>query len=435
MTVPEPDGRFQTGVPLFCHAGVYGMSRMPPVPFWRDTGVVAVVDPGVRTEVRTSGRGRRSVDLDAPERLVAGVAGSLGVRLGASPLVVRTAFAVAALAAGLGVVVYGVLWFVGVAEVDEPPRRTLRHDLGIVALTASALVVVFGLVPSVPPQLLGPLAFVSFALAMSAGSSVDSDLRSGRAFGRIAVGVALMLGGLAAGAAAIGDVGQVWVIGAATAAVIVGVGVVLAPWLRHLVDGASADRVERIRAEERADIAAHLHDSVLQTLTLIQNRAHEPEITSALAYQQERELRRWLYRSAPADNADGDRSTSMRSHLADIVATVEDDYHVVVDVVCVGDAEVDPAVTALSGAVREALVNAAKFADTRQISLYVELDDHRVTAYVRDRGVGFDPDLVASDRRGIADSIHARVERVGGEAVVRSTAGAGTEVRVQVPRR
>ena len=376
----------------------------------------------------------RRTDLDATDPLLGGVASGVAYRLGASPLVVRVAFAILGLAAGLGVVTYLVLWALGIDQTSAPRARSLRHDLGIVALTAAGLVVSFTLVPSVRPELLGPLAFVSFALAFSTGASVGADLRSGRAFGRIVVGLLLMLGGLVAGAATIGDLGQIWVIGAAIAAVTVGVGVVLAPWIRHLVEGASSDRTERIRAEERADIAAHLHDSVLQTLTLIQNRAHEPQVASALAYQQERELRRWLYRMAPTD-ADGDPDTraSIRSQLGDVAAGVEDDYLVVIDVVCVGDGAVDATISALIGAVREALINAAKFAETSQIALYVEVDHDRVVAFVRDRGVGFDPSAVAPDRRGIADSIYNRVERVGGLATIRSTIGAGTEVRIEVP--
>lgn len=368
--------------------------------------------------------------------MVGGVAGLLAARFGASPLVVRVAFAVLGLAAGLGVALYLLLWMVGLDASVPARRRSLRHDLGVVAATASALVVVFALIPSVPPQLLGPVAFVAFALAFSAGPEVGADLMSGRAFGRIAVGLVLMLGGLFAGAAALGDLGQIWMIGAAVAAVTVGVGVVLAPWLRQLVDGASSDRVERIRAEERADIAAHLHDSVLQTLTLIQNRAHEPHVASSLAYQQERELRRWLYEHSAATDSgrEGTTAASIRTELAQVVAAVEDDYLVVVDVVCVGDATVDPAIKALIGAVREALVNAAKFAKIGTISLYVEIDDRRAAAFVRDRGVGFDPELVALDRRGIANSIVARVERLGGAAVIRSSPGAGTEVRIEVPR-
>jgi len=396
-----------------------------------------VVEPetsGSNTVSRPVVRGR-SIQLDDSDPLLGGVASGAAYRLGASPLVVRVAFAILGLAAGFGVIGYVVFWWIGIDRSAPSRSHTLRYDLGIVVLTAACLVVAFTLVPSLPPELLGPVAFVSFALAFSSGTSLGDDLRSGRAFGRIVVGLLLMLGGLVAGAATVGDLGRLWEVGAAIAAVTVGMGAVLAPWIRQLLEGASSDRVERIRAEERADLAAHLHDSVLQTLTLIQNRAHEPDVTSALAYQQERELRRWLYRLSP-DDADEPQSGAqpIRTHLSEIAAGVEDDYSVVIDFVCVGDAVVDSAVLAMTAAVREALVNAAKFAKTQQISLYVEVDEQSVVAFVRDRGAGFDVNAIAPDRRGITDSIHARVERLGGAAAIRSTVGTGTEVRIEVPR-
>lgn len=380
---------------------------------------------------------------DADGALLGGVALRVARRLGASPLVVRVAFIVLGLAAGLGLVLYAIVFVVGVDQPQLPKPSSLRRDTGVAASTASALVVVFTLVPSVPAALLGPLAFVAFALALSAGSAVGADLRSGRAFGRVAVGLALMLGGLFAGAVALGSVSQVWVVGVAVVAVTGGMGVVLAPWLRELIDGASADRTERIRAETRADMAAHLHDSVLQTLTLIQNRVHEPQVASALAHQQERELRRWLYRTSAMsgpptrstdDQPGGDETEwSIQDQLEQIVGTIEDDYMVVIDLVCVGDAPNRSSVAAMFGALREALINAAKFSRAKRIALYVELGPDRVLAFVRDRGVGFDPTTVPADRRGIADSIYGRVERLGGEAMIRSTPGVGTEVRIEVP--
>jgi len=350
-------------------------------------------------------------------------------------LVVRVAFAILGLAGGVGVMIYLGFWLLGFDATQAPRTRTLRHDLGVVAGTASILFTVFIVMPSVPVEVLGPVAFVAFALAFSAGPQIGADLISGRAFGRIVVGLVLMFGGLFTGAAALGDLRQVWVIGAAIAAVTVGGGVVLAPWLRQLIDGASIDRVARIRAEERSDIAAHLHDSVLQTLTLIQNRADESQVVSSIAYQQERELRRWLYeQSASESGTESVDSASLRTELARVTSAVEDDYLVVVDVVFVGEAQLGPELQALVGAVREALINAAKFANTSTIALYVEIDDQRALAFVRDRGVGFDPDAVPEDRRGIADSIVDRVQRVGGTTRIRSAPETGTEVRIEVPR-
>jgi len=415
---------------------------------WRETVVVSVAEaePPLRKRLlklaeQAGKRGNPSrpkpgqATTSTSGRIVGGVAGLLAARLGASPLVVRVAFAILGLAGGVGVVLYLGLWLVGPDPSRTPRPRTLRHDLGVVAATASILATTFILMPTVPAALIGPMGFVAFALAFSAGPEIGADLISGRAFGRIVVGLVLMFGGLFAGVAALGDIGQIWVISAAIAAVTVGGGVVLAPWLRQLIDGASLDRVERIRAEERSDIAAHLHDSVLQTLTLIQNRSDESHVVSSIAYQQERELRRWLYeQSGSEDGTQSEDSGSLRTELTRVASAVEDDYLVVVDLVFVGEAQLSlVALNALIGAVREALINAAKFAETDTISLYAEIDDERALAFVRDRGVGFDPDAVPDDRRGIADSIVDRIERVGGTTRIRSTPATGTEVRMEVP--
>jgi signal transduction histidine kinase len=182
-------------------------------------------------------------------------------------------------------------------------------------------------------------------------------------------------------------------------------------------------------------MAEHLHDSVLQTLTLIQKRtASAPDVDaraiSALARRQERELRRWLY--GHGDDPDG---SSFRATMEAVVADVEDMHNVTVEAVLVGDAPLDPALDAVTGAVREALVNAAKFSGRADISLFVELGESAVSAFVRDRGLGFDPSSVPADRHGIRDSITGRVQRQGGMAAVRSTPGGGTEVEVRVPRR
>jgi signal transduction histidine kinase len=209
-----------------------------------------------------------------------------------------------------------------------------------------------------------------------------------------------------------------------------GLGLILAPWLTRLVASADTDRRDRIRAEERADIAAHLHDSVLQTLTLIQNRASDPQLTAALAHQQERELRRWLYGAGERS----DLPVSFRTALEQVAAEVEDQYLKIVECIVVGDAEMSPAAVGAVAAAREAIVNAAKFAEIPMISVYAEVDDVRMSVFVRDRGVGFELASIPDDRHGVSDSICGRVERLGGTAVVRSTPGAGTEVRIQVPR-
>src|SRR4051812_35775005 len=156
-----------------------------------------------------------------------------------------------------------------------------------------------------------------------------------------------------------------------------GLGLVLAPFWMRLVRGLAAERAERIRSQERAEVAAHLHDSVLQTLALVQRRADDPRAVAALARRQERELRQWL-------NNDGVRSLhlSLAGALELAAAEVEDDHRVAVEVVTVGDRELDERTEAVAAAAREALTNAAKFAGDAPISLFAEMTDDRVEVFV-----------------------------------------------------
>jgi signal transduction histidine kinase len=198
-----------------------------------------------------------------------------------------------------------------------------------------------------------------------------------------------------------------------------------------MVRSLSTEREQRIRAQERAAVAAHLHDSVLQTLTLIQKRAGDPASTAALARHEERSLRQWLYGDAhEAAGVEGWREAAER-----MAGEVEDLHGVVVELVMVGDGEMTPAVAAVLAASREALVNAAKFSGATQLSMYSELTSGQLTVFVRDRGKGFEPALVDGDRRGIRDSIEGRLRSVGGTAEVRSSPGAGTEVALSLPLR
>ena len=211
------------------------------------------------------------------------------------------------------------------------------------------------------------------------------------------------------------------------AVVAAGVLVVFAPWVVQLTRSLADERRERIRADERAEVATHLHDSVLQTLTLLQKRSDDPQLMAALARHQERELRRWLY-SAP-DPHDG---RGFREAIEAMVAEVEDQHLVHVDNVTVGDGPVEARLQSILSAAREALVNAAKFSGERTVSLYAELRPNHVELYVRDRGSGFRMEEVADDRKGISDSILARLYRLGGTAQVRTSPGAGTEVRMRL---
>jgi phage shock protein PspC (stress-responsive transcriptional regulator)/two-component sensor histidine kinase len=237
-------------------------------------------------------------------------------------------------------------------------------------------------------------------------------------------GIALVLGAALLFLYANGALGQARdvVLGVVVAAL--ALGLILAPFLWRLGRNLAAERAERIRSQERAELAAHLHDSVLQTLTLMQKRAEDPRAVAALARRQERELRAWLFEGGARANGD-----SLAAAIDSVAAEVEDAHGVAIDVVTVGDRELDPRSIALVGAVREALVNAAKFAaEAGPIAVYAEMEVDRAQVFVRDRGAGFDLDAVPADRRGVRESIIGRMERHGGTVDVRSEAGAGTEI-------
>jgi signal transduction histidine kinase len=208
---------------------------------------------------------------------------------------------------------------------------------------------------------------------------------------------------------------------------ILALALVLAPFWWRLGKNLAAERAERIRSQERAEMAAHIHDSVLQTLTLVQKRADDPRAVAQLARAQEREIRGWLFSGerAPA-------SASLAVALEEASAEVEDAHRVPIDVVAVGDGPVGEPGATLVAAAREAMVNAAKFApEAGEIAVYAELSPERAEVFVRDRGDGFDPATVPADRRGVKESIIGRMERSGGTARIRSGAG-GTEVELAI---
>jgi signal transduction histidine kinase len=212
--------------------------------------------------------------------------------------------------------------------------------------------------------------------------------------------------------------------------IVVGLSLVFGPWFVRLARELSDERRRRVRSEERATLATHLHDGVLQTLALIQRSADDPAQVARLARVQERELRSWLFDTAAP--GEGTLADAVRR----VVADVERDYDVTIDEVSVSAATVmDPAGDALVGALREAVVNAAKHSGADRIDVFVEAEPKRYVATVRDRGRGFDPAVVPSDRRGIAHSIRDRVARAGGRAEVRAGDDQGTEVEIEVPRR
>ncbi len=199
--------------------------------------------------------------------------------------------------------------------------------------------------------------------------------------------------------------------------------IVVGPWILRLARSLSFERAARIREQERAELAAHLHDSVLQTLALIQTRSGDSAAVATLARRQERELRRWLF-ERPGSRA-GD---SVKTALEMAAGEVEELHGVPIEVVIVGDGGVNARLDALVQAAREAMTNAAKFAGSERVDLYAEVEPARVEVFVRDRGVGFDPSAISPDRRGVRDSIFGRMQRHGGRAAVHSAPGEGTEV-------
>jgi signal transduction histidine kinase len=212
-----------------------------------------------------------------------------------------------------------------------------------------------------------------------------------------------------------------------------GIAIALAPWWLRIARDLVEERQARIRAEERADMASRVHDSVLQTLALIQRRAAEPQEVIKLARGQERELRAWLFDGQEPGTIKGEGST-LSGGVRQIQQDVEAQHRISVDAVTVGDCELDDDLQALLGAAREATVNAAKWSGAETVSLFAEVEPDGVSIFVRDRGRGFDPDAVPADRKGLAESVHARILRRGGTAAVRSAPGKGTEVSLTMGR-
>ncbi len=393
-------------------------------------------------------RTARSTD----DRVFAGVAGGLGARLGLDPFLVRAFLVVLTLTGGIGIVVYGIFWFVsippvtpvGPGETQEPPVRGARSSTAKApeprrALAAGCIVGGVVLILRGLGLWLGDgFMFPVLVLAIGAGvmgvrSSSFGAMFSGRpSVVRMLVGVGLVLGGTISLAGRGGSFDDLRRAAVAASLGLAGALVVFGPWIGGLMRQLGDERRERIRTEERGEMAAHLHDSVLQTLALIQRNADDPRRMVSLARRQERELRSWLYGRAALADASAPPVT-MASAVEALAQEVEADHDIRVETVVVGDHDLDDSLRALLGATREALVNGARHAGVESVDLYVEIDPTAATAYVRDRGRGFDPMAVAAERRGIADSIKGRIQRVGGSAEVWSAPGTGTEVRLEVP--
>ena len=364
-------------------------------------------------------------------------AGHVDVRL------VRIGFILLGFVGGIGVPLYFILALV-MPPPDAPagaPLRlevvpeTIRRGIGVALIVAGSLLLLRKIGAAVP---IGAIVGLSFAaLGISMGYLSQEDRRRAKLAGaaaaiaregaaRLLIGAVLVAIGLATIFATGEGFSVVRQVVLAAVITIGGIGLILYPWVRGLLNDLTQERRERIRSEERAEVAAHLHDSVLQTLALIQRNADKPREVVAQARRQERELRAWLYGERPAAEA----GSSLAAAVQAVADAIEESYGVEVDVVTVGDAPVDDA---LLQATREAAVNAAKHSGAREVSIYVEVEPEKTSVFVRDRGKGFDRRAVDDDRRGICDSIEARMARHGGKASVTSTVGEGTEVALEMP--
>ena len=412
------------------------------------TGIGAAPDGRPRLVRRRSGR------------VLAGVAGGVADHLGVPVLWVRAVLTVLAGLGGAGVLAYGLLWvFVpqagpGAERVEATPRER-QQAFGLVAV-GIGLAVAAGASSGTTwgAWITGPLGVALVGAAVvwrEADEPQRRRLRGGRlGLIRVLAGVLLVAGGLAIFLLASIDIGPVQFGLLAVVATLVGVALITVPWWLRLVRDLGEERRARIRTQEREDIAAHLHDSVLQTLALIQKQADAPREVRRLARGQERELRTWLYgpqgygratgvggrngtaAGSGADGAGGPQA--LVAALAAAAAEVEDTYAVSVQSVVVGDCPLDGQLAALVQAAREAMVNAAKHAGVGEVSLYVEVEPEVVNVFVRDRGAGFDQGAVPADRHGLASSIQGRMERNGGAVRLRTAHGEGTEVQLSMPR-
>jgi signal transduction histidine kinase/phage shock protein PspC (stress-responsive transcriptional regulator) len=397
-------------------------------------------------------RQRARLQRSRRNRVIGGVAGGVAEHLGISPLAVRITFAILSLAAGFGLVIYCLIWLLAPLEPLEPtvqpgrrlPRPAARSVLGaaLVVVGVIGLLWLFGFWFGGGLAWPAVLAAVGFAVLWardtddgrgrwdlaSMATPVEALLSGRISLPRVALGGILILGGMAILLAVTTSFEAATSVVLAVLVTIGGTALLAGPWAWNVGRQLIEERSSRIRSEARAEMAAHLHDSVLQTLALIQ-RAREPREMATLARTQERELRAWLYGRAPSVHG-----VRLRDAIDEMAGEIERRHQVTVETVVVGDAELDDRLRALVAACTEATLNAAKHSGALEISVYVEAETDAVTAFVRDQGTGFDRESVPGDRRGIADSIVARMERRGGSAEINTKPGSGSEVILRLPR-
>ncbi|TCO33508.1 phage shock protein C (PspC) family protein [Kribbella steppae] len=409
--------------------------------------------------------------------MVAGVAGGVADHLGVSDTVVRLVLIATTVFGGFGVLIYAALWFLmplgtpavpaapglaahtrGGLRTDQPPPQPVTEAkerkkeksrgqvmaLVVVGIGLLLLLQVAGL--GIAGKMFWPLVFAGTGLALIWRQADESQKAQWARDVRVPIlGIVLGKGGwkslirIAVGLILIGTAitvflvqnGRLSMVGDVLVALllaVIGIGVIAGPWVHRLTRDLNAERAERVRSQERADMAAHLHDSVLQTLALIQKQANDPKAVARLARSQERELRTWLY------DEDDKTDQTLSGAAKRAAAEVEDSHGVPVEVVTVGDCELSEPLSSMVRAARESMVNAAKHSGADKIDVFVEVDGDRAEIFVRDRGKGFDVDGVPDDRLGLRHSVMGRMERHGGRATVRSDPETGTEVRLEMDR-
>ena len=407
------------------------------------------------------GRRLRCLRRSPDNRVLGGVCGGISRATGIDVTWVRIGFVLLAIATGVAVFVYAMAWLLipmegetsqhllaghqrppghppdrrhphpaahrDAADHEHPARRRSSGSSGWPTFLAVGVVVLIWRNANESEK-----AFIDSDVVPLLGGDTHGQGRRWL-IARVVVGVLIAAGGIVLLVEGHTTVAALRPVGGAVLVVAASV-IIFGPWWLSLVRDLIAERQARALAEERAQMAAHVHDSVLQTLALIQRSSDDPQNVVRLARAQERELRAWLFEGRPP-GAIGEDATMLAEGVGLLQRQVEADHGIAVQVVLVGDCELDDALRALLDAAREATVNAAKWSGADQVSVYAEVEPDTVMLYVRDRGRGFDPDAVPEDRQGIAQSIRARMARFGGSAVVRSAPGEGAEVQLSMPRR
>jgi signal transduction histidine kinase len=382
--------------------------------------------------------------------VVAGVCIGLAEHLHIKVWLVRLVFVLLTFGGGVGLVLYTALWAalpldVGDSKIDPGAARSsdTARLLALAAVAVGIALLLTALDVRVYHGFVIPIIVAVFGAALiwrqtdderredwsaAAGRAARQTVGTTAAAGRWRIVIGTGLVALAIVAVVATNTSPVATAQAVAIALLLlgGVAIVVFPWLYRIWRQQNEQRRELIRSEERAEVAAHVHDSVLQTLTLIQRYADDPNEVLRLARAEERALRSWLYTPT------GDPDRTLAAAIARDAAEVEAAYDVDIEVVTVGDAVLDAKLGALTAATREAMMNAARHGGG-QVSVYAELTDHAAEVFVRDRGVGFDPSNIPDDRHGVRESMIGRMDRNGGSATIRSNPGVGTEVHLQIP--